>query len=200
MFLFGLFSALMSRFCHPRSAALSGSLLGTLVFALLLTGCGSGSDSDSNVAVTASSSTRETGPTVAALRPVGDSQATGTARYSKGPDGSPSIRLRADGLAPTSGAQQYVVWQKHSRDDMVLLATWPVGADGKLVEAWEPSSASLGYLEGGLRTKLLITKVEDNAQLSAPGAAENSYVHHFIGRPVLEGQFEGALVGSTEGE
>lgn len=137
---------------------------------------------------------------MAVLHPVGDIEATGTARYLKEPDGSPLMRLRVQGLEPVSGDRQYVVWQKHSRDDMYLLATWTVGKDGRLVETWSPNFASLQYLERGLRTKLLITKVELNDRLYEPPASDDSYKHTYIGRPVLEGSFTGALVGSEEGE
>lgn len=172
-----------------------------LGIALPASGCGGGSGS--NVAATSAANTttqaiRHSGPTVAVLHPVGDVKASGTARYRKGPDGSPLLELRARGLEPVSGDRQYVVWQKHSRNDMVLLATWVVGKDGRLVETWSPSFASLQYLELGLRTKLLITKVELNDRLYEPSTSDNSYKHSFIGHPVLEGDFTGALVGSKE--
>jgi hypothetical protein len=130
---------------------------------------------------------------------MGDVEASGTARYLKTKDGLPLLKLRAEGLEPASGDRQYVVWQKHSRDDMYMLATWTVGKDGRLVETWSPNFASLQYLERGLRTKLLITKVELNDRLYEPAASDNSYKHSFIGRPVLEGDFTGALVGAEEG-
>ncbi len=172
---------------------------GALLVALFVTGCGGG-DSESNVAATATDTIRHSGPTVAVLQPVGEMRAAGTARYSVNSDGSRSISLNIHGLEPAAWNRQYVVWQKHSRNDMVILATWPVGADRRLVESWEPNSASQRFLEDGSRTKLLITRIELNDRLTEPGAARNSYEHVVIGKPVLEGQFEGALVGAREGE
>ncbi|HEX6781395.1 MAG TPA: hypothetical protein VF125_05125 [Solirubrobacterales bacterium] len=171
-----------------------------------MTGCGGGDDSGSNVAATSEPETttetiRKTGPTVAVLHPVGEyADAKGTARYSKKPNGVPLLKLRAEGLEPTSGRQQYVVWQTHSRDDMYTLATWVVGKDGRMIETWEPNFASLQYLELGLRTKLVITRVENYARLYEPAPTDDSYKHNFIGKPVLEGQFEGAIVGALEEE
>lgn len=164
-------------------------------------GCGGGSDGATTVAETVDQETttpaRTSGPTEAVLHPLGGSKATGRARYLKKADGTPFIRIRAQGLEPVSGDRQYIVWQKRSRDDMVMLATWYVGKDRRLDESWEPSSASLAYLEDGLRTKLLVTKIEVNDRLYEPGASKNSYVHYVIGHPVLEGNFTGALVGAT---
>lgn len=177
-----------------------GSFLAALLLVPLLIGCGGDSDSESNVAATATTTIRETGPTVAVLRPVGDVQATGTARYVKKPDGFPLIKLRAHGLEPASGDRQYIIWQKRSRNDMVMMATWYVGDDRRLVEDMEPNVSFLQYLERGLRTKLLITKINNNDRLYEPGASENSYKHNVIGTPVLEGQFEGALVGTPAKE
>ncbi|HET9198304.1 MAG TPA: hypothetical protein VFN92_08640 [Solirubrobacterales bacterium] len=137
---------------------------------------------------------------MAVLHPLGNVKASGTARYLKRPDGTPLIKLRVEGLEPVSGDRQYVVWQKRSRNDMILLATWFVGEDRRLNETWSPNFASLQYLELGLRTKLLITKVEFNDRLYERPATDNSYIHSFIGRPVLEGDFEGALVGVSEDE
>jgi hypothetical protein len=188
---------------HKGWRAACGLLVAVLMLAIA-PGCGSGSSDDDASAAdeagqTAPTPKRTTGPTEAILRPVGEMKAKGHALYIKKPDGTPFIVLRGQGLKPASGDHQYIVWQKHSRDDMVLLATWVVGKNQRLSEEWAPSSASLAYLEDGLRTKLLITRIELNDRLYEAGASENSYVHHVIGRPVLEGQFEGALVGATEG-
>jgi hypothetical protein len=192
--------AVMSGGSHPKRSLRGGLLLCALAAALLLIGCGGDSDSDSNVAATAESTIRETGPTVAVLRPVGNSEATGTAHYSKKADGFPLIRLRAHGLEPVSGDRQYIVWQKRSRNDMVMMATWYVGKDGRLVEDMEPNISFLQYLERGLRTKLMISRINNNDRLYEPGASRNSYEHNVIGTPVLEGQFEGALVGTPKPE
>lgn len=186
---------------HAGGRAFAALAAWALVVAAL-TGCGGGSsDSDTTVAETVNQETaiiaRTSGPTEAVLHPLGGGKATGRARYMKKADGTPFIEIRARGLEPVSGDRQYIVWQKRSRDDMVMLATWYVGKDRRLDESWEPSSASLGYLEDGLRTKLLITKIEVNDRLYEPGASKNSYVHYIIGHPVLEGDFTGSLVGAT---
>lgn len=175
------------------SLRLTGGLLALILLLALASGCGGGSTT-----TTTTAPKRTTGPTVAVLQPVDGSEASGRALYSKRPDGTPSIRMRLEGLEPVSGSARYVVWQKHSRDDMVLLAAWPVGEDQRLSKVWQPSFASLAYLEGGLRTKLLITRIGNLARIFS--ASENSYVHDVIGQPVLEGDFEGALVGAPEGE
>jgi hypothetical protein len=136
------------------------------------------------------------GTVTAVLHPVGDnSEATGDFEYTARLDETRLIKLQATGLEPASGDRQYAVWQKASRGDMVLLSTWHVGADGRLVESWEPNSASQRFLEDGSRTKLLITKVGDTTRLSE---ATNSYEHIYIGTPVLEGTITGPLVGFKE--
>jgi hypothetical protein len=195
---------MLSGLRHP-GRVLSVSLLAlALALAVFVAGCGDDGGESSNVGATSEPETttktiRKTGPTVAVLHPVGEyPDASGTARYSKKPSGVPKLELRAEGLAPAKGDHQYVVWQKHSRDDMYALATWVVGKDERLNETWEPNFASLQYLELGLRTKLLITRVELNDKLYEPAPGDNSYKHTFIGKPVLEGQFEGALVDSLE--
>jgi hypothetical protein len=181
-----------------------GSLVACVLALALAVGCGGGSSSgDTNAADTAAQTTttavkRTTGPTVAVLQPLDGSEASGRAVYATKTDGSPSIKLRVQGLEPASPPARYIVWQKHSREDMVLLAAWPVGDDGRLSKDWTPSLASLAYLEGGVRTKLLITRIDKLSRMFA--GSQNSYVHDVIGTPVLEGQFEGALVGAEEGE
>lgn len=190
-------------------------LVSALAIAAFGAGCGDGdSNSGPDVAATTgeakvAATTDETnvkttkkgfgsGTVEAALRPVGDNdQAAGRFQYTARLDESRLIKLRATGLDPASGDRQYAVWQKGSRRDMVLLSTWHVGADGRLVESWEPNSASQRFLEDGSRTKLLITKVGDVARLSE---ARNSYDHIYIGNPVLEGAITGPLVGFKEGE
>jgi hypothetical protein len=194
-----------------RAAGVIYLLLGALAIAALGAGCGGGDSSsaaatgEATVAATSGDpnvkTTKKgfgTGTVEAALHPVGENaEASGWFQYTVELDESRLIKLQAAGLDPASGDRQYAVWQKDSRRDMVLLATWHVGADGRLDESWEPNSASQRFLEDGSRTKLLITKVGDNARLSE---ARNSYDHVYIGIPVLEGSIAGPLVGLKEGE
>jgi hypothetical protein len=153
-------------------------LLACALAIALAVGCGDGSpDGDTTVTHTAAQATttaarRTTGPTVAVLQPLGESEASGRAVYTKKPDGSPFVKLRVHGLEPVSAPSRYIVWQKHSRDDMVLLAAWPVGDDGRLSKDWAPSLASLFYLKDGVRTKLLITKIDKLSRMF--GGSENS--------------------------
>jgi hypothetical protein len=189
-------------------------LVGALAIAVFGAGCGGGdSSSDPTAAANDEAQVEATsdatdvkitkkgfgsGTVTAVLRPVDDgSEAAGRFQYTTKLNESRLIKLRATGLDPASGNRQYAVWQKGSRRDMVLLATWHVGADGRLKESWEPNSASQRFLEDGSRTTLLITKVGDIARLSE---ARNSYDHIYIGNPVLEGAITGPLVGFKEGE
>jgi hypothetical protein len=192
-----------------RAAVLICLLVSAVGIAALGAGCGGG-DSSSDAptregtaaAIAADPNVKTTkkgfgtGTVEAVLHPVGESaEATGQFQYTVEFDESRLIELQAAGLEPASGDRQYAVWQKDSRRDMVLLATWHVGADGRLHESWEPNSASQRFLEDGSRTKLLITKVGDSARLSE---ARNSYDHIYIGIPVLEGDITGPLVGLKE--
>lgn len=168
----------------------------TIAAIAIAAGCGADEGSDSSTTSAATVMPIAAGTAQAVLRPVGGATARGGADYVKKPDETRLIRLHATGFEPASGQQQYAVWQKHSRDDMVLLATWRVGDNGRLVETWEPNSASLRFLEDGTRTKLLITRVGDISRLSE---AKDSYDHIYIGEPVLEGTFTGSLVGARLG-
>jgi hypothetical protein len=165
---------------------------GFLLCLVIVAGCG-GAGTDTNAAATnqgaAVKRTKKgfgSGVVEATLHPVGKMpEAKGKFQYIARLNETRLINLRVTGLDPVSGERQYAVWQKGSRWDMVLLATWHVGHD-----------ASQRFLEDGSRTTLLITKVGDHARLEE---ARNSYEHIYIGIPVLEGKITGPLIGINEG-
>jgi len=132
---------------------------------------------------------------------VGDSKASGTVLYKKTPSGMPLLKIRAEGLKPISGEEKYVIWQISSRHDMVPIAGYQVGSDGKLDVNLKAGFESLAFLEDGSRTELLISYVDvDDRWRNAlgQGPTHTTYDPGVPGRFILRGPFTGSLVGASE--
>jgi len=195
----------MSRRWQPGRLTREGFLLGALVAALVMAGCG-GSDSeeaggstDTVAATEAAETTKqpESGPTEADLEPVGDNTASGTARYKIKPNSTPVLQLRLKGLDPVSGNSQYSIWMVGSRHDMVTIATYYVGKSGRLSQDLR-NVESFVFVEDGSKTQILITKVNDANRLrEAMSESSDPWDPPLIGEPVLRGDFTGAFVGSA---
>jgi len=174
-------------------------LIWALLLVILATGCG-GSGSSDPAAAAAAAQSIESGPTEAALHPVGDGEAQGRIVYVKKPPRGGLLKIRLKGLEPISGEKQYVVWLMSARDDMVCLATYYVGRDEKLFANLEPNPIHLRTLEDGSKTQVLITKVNSDDRLrEAIDEAPDAYNPTLIGDPLLRGVMSGPLVDATEG-
>lgn len=171
------------------------------IAAMLAAGCGGSAgsaSSDGNGTTEATTApVRKTGPTRAALASVDGSAATGTARFLVRPQDTPVLQIEAEGLEPTHGASRYVIWIAGDRHDMVSEAAFPVGADGRLSRKID-NGESQSFVEDGTKTELLITKVGKIGSLDQSlSQSSDPWDPPQIGKPVLSGNFEGALVGSS---
>lgn len=188
----------MSRLRHPRGSW--QALFATTVIALAFAaGCGSSDSAGTNAfeATEAAETPKggESGPTEAVLEPLDGESPTGTARFLTRPQNTPVLQIEAEGLEPAHGASRYMIWIVGNRHDMVSLAGFHVGADGRLSRKID-NGESHSFVEDGTKTELLITKV-DNIESVSRGIAEadSPWDPPEIGKPVLHGNFEGALVG-----
>lgn len=174
-----------------------------LALCALVTGCG-GSDS-TTVAGTSAEATKETGssaatgPTQAVLRPVDGSNASGTISYKK-PNGMPLIKVRLQGLKPISGEEQYVIWQLGSRHDMMPVASYYAGKDGRITQDIESSFEPFQFLEDGSKTNVLVTYVaqDDDWREGLSAGPNGPWDPLIVGKHLLEGEITGSLVGEGE--
>lgn len=195
----------MSRLWHSRKLGPKGYLAAALVLAALASGCGGSTSTDVKAAATEGAEAAETrrkvhpGQTEALLEPTGEGSAQGTARYQVKPNRTPVLHVEAAGLEPVSGTSRYAVWIVGDRHDMVNLAAFQVGEDGRLSRRLE-TPESYNFVEEGSKTELLITKVDDINEVGE-GISQSSdpWDPPLIGEPVLRGTFEGPFVGSAGG-
>lgn len=166
---------------------------------MLVAGCGGsgGSDGAGTTAASATAQNKEAGPTQAALEPVDGNSATGTASFLVRPHSTPLLQITAEGLEPVSGESRYAIWIVGNRHDMVNLAAFQVGENARLSRRIDNTESHV-FVEEGSKTELLITKVENIYEIGE-GISESSnpWDPPLIGKSVLRGNFEGALVGST---
>ena len=190
----------MSRFRHPKGSW-QVLLAITVIAVAFATGCGSSDSAGSPTYAFEASESAETpkggesGPTEAKLEPLDGGSAAGTARFLTRPQTTPVLRIEAEGLEPVHGASRYVIWIVGDRHDMVSLAAFHVGADGRLSRKID-NGESHSFVEDGTKTELLITKIDNLGSITKGIAESNSpWAPPQIGKPVLRGDFEGALVG-----
>jgi hypothetical protein len=179
-----------------------GLLLACGLLAACVAGCGGGdSDAGTSAAETVEPQTttpqRTSGPTRAVLQPVDDSTASGTISFTKKQDGMPLIKVRLEGLDPISGEEQYVIWQLGSRHDMLPVASYYAGKDGRVDEDIESSFEPFQFLEDGSKTKILVTYVpqDDDWREGLSGGSQGGWDPLVVGKPLLEGPITGSLVG-----
>ena len=170
----------------------------TLTLAVLASGCGSSGSADSKAAATVKRV--EAGPTVAILHPLGDSGVSGQVAYVKQPSDVPLMKIRLQGVHKATGETQYFIWQMSSRHHMTSFASYHVPRGTKLSVDLEPSPESLGWLEDGSKTQMMITRVRNDDDFFAseddwPNAEDPTE----IGVPVARGTFTGSLVGAATG-
>jgi hypothetical protein len=165
--------------------------------AVLLSGCGGGGSATTvTVEVTKPSVTSR--PTEAALKPVGDQNAQGTALYSLNPSRIPALQVDLKGLEPVSGPARYAVWIYGDRHDLVILGAFQTDKQGKISARFETVEA-YSFVEEGTKTELLVTQIGDTDRVTEGIAkADNPWDPPDIGEPVLQGKFEGPFVGSSE--
>jgi hypothetical protein len=193
----------MSRIWRPKGLKWRAYLAAALVLAALVSGCGGSSSTDGGAAEVEATEPVETrrkvhpGETEALLEPIGDSSTQGTARYQIRPNSTPVLHIEAAELEPVSGQSRYAIWIVGDRHDMVNLAAFQVGGDGRLSRQIE-TPESYGFVEDGSKTELLVTKVDDINKVGE-GISESSdpWDPPLIGEPVLQGTFEGPFVESA---
>ena len=196
----------MSRICHPEGAVFKSLLAAALIVAVAagVAGCG-GSDSTGTGSGGAAEATEaaettqqpKSGPTEAALEPVEEGTAAGRARYLLEPNREPVLQIRVHGLEPVSGQQRYAIWIVGDRHDMVNLAAFHVGEDGRISRDIA-SPEAYAFVEEGSKTELLVTKVE-SIEAVGDGISESSnpWDPPIIGEPIVAGTFVGPFVGSS---
>lgn len=172
-----------------------------LVLAVLGSGCGGNSDTDAQAtpstaaettpsSTTASAKGDSSGPTEAVLKPVDGSEASGTFLFlPKRPSRPARMEIRLDGLEPSVNGGQYVLWLMASRHEMVPIYTYPAGKNGVLAQEWKPNLSSVGYIEEGAKSQLLVTRANTSAeQQQTLEGGERAYDPPFIGEPTLRGR------------
>jgi hypothetical protein len=191
---------------HLRRLGSRGCPVGTLVIAVLVSGCGGSSSTDESPTAAETTAAAEPrrkvhpGETEALLEPTGESSARGTARYQFRPHSTPVLHIEASGLEPVSGTSQYAIWIVGDRHDMVNLADFQVGKGGRLSQHLETPESYI-FVEEGSKTDLLVTKVDDINQVSEGiSESDNPWDPPIIGEPVLQGTFEGPFVGSPSAQ
>lgn len=168
--------------------------------AVLVTGCGGSVTTVTVEATEPAEATRqaEAGPTEAALKPVGDQAARGTALYSLNPSRIPALQVDLEGLEPVSGPARYAIWMYGDRHDLVILGAFQTDKQGKISARFETTEA-YSFVEEGTKDELLVTKIDDTDRVTEGIAkANNPWDPPDIGDPVLQGKFEGPYVGSSE--
>lgn len=108
----------------------------------------------------------------------------------------PLMKIRLQDLKKATGEAQYFIWQMGDRHHMTSFASYHVPHGTTLSVNLEPSPESLGWLEEGSKTQMLITRIENDdvffaSQEDWPNAEDPTE----IGAPVARGTFVGPLVG-----
>lgn len=174
----------------------SAAALVACLLALPAAGCGRSGSSESTAAATVEHV--ESGPTQAALHPVGDSGVWGKVVYAEKSPEVPLMKIRLTGVKKATGETQYFIWQMGDRHHMTSLASYYVPHGTKLSVNLEPGSESLGWLEDESKTQMLITWVKNDDVFIASQAHWTSAEDPTeIGVPVARGTFTGPLVGTT---
>jgi hypothetical protein len=171
----------------------------------VMIGCGSSESSPITRATTPRAASRAFAK--ATLRPFGDGKAIGTAVLVK-ESGHHTLKVNFAGLSATHGEGQYGLWQLQaprdrvslqSPDNMVALATYRVGSNGRLAAELETTAKAYLALEDGKLTHFLVTKIDSPASLQeAIVRFDNTGDSPDLGTPIAEGTFKGSLVGAVE--
>jgi hypothetical protein len=183
-----------------------GACLGALAIAISLLAMGCGGSDPTTVADTTGTKQAEgtpsaasSGPTKAVLHPVKGSRASGTIYYKK-QNGIPLIEVDLQGLKPISGEQQYVIWQLGSRHDMLPVASYYAGKNGRIEEKIERAFEPFSFLENGTKTEVMVAYVpkDDTWRNGLSGGPKGAWDPLIVGRPLLEGKIVGSFVGEGE--
>jgi hypothetical protein len=189
----------------PKKLPAGASLCVLGLLTVIFYGCGGGGGSSSPATSAVERAKVESAE--ATLHPIASSNATGTVVLVKKPQGY-MLTLEARRLAPTHGANQYALWQLQdpqvrvalqAPEEMVMLATYRVGASGRLSVEFEPPLRAYEAIPNGRLTHFLITRID------SPERLQDSIVQFDetgkppdLGRPIAEGTFSGPLVGAAE--
>jgi Anti-sigma-K factor rskA len=123
------------------------------------------------------------------LRPVGGSQASGTAAIVRVED-LPAVDLDARGLAPVNPGETYVLWLLGADDRGVPLAFRAVGPDGRFVGRTQIPSAAAGLLPSFERIELSLVR-RRTAAAAVNEAAQSRTLPEQVGTTVLGGALKG---------
>lgn len=179
-----------------RGRRLGGAAVCACALALSILALGCGGSDPSGSAATAAAKDTSSGPTEAILQPVGNSGVSGKVVYVKPSSGLPLMKIRLQGVRKAVGEAQYFIWQLASRHDMTSFASYHVPRGTSLSVNLEPNPESLAWLEDGSKTKMLITRIEnDDRFFAAEERAGSPGDPPMIGTPVARGAFTGPLVG-----
>lgn len=138
----------------------------------------------------------ESGPTEAALNPVGGNTARGRAQFLTKPNAT-VLQIRVTGLEPAAKERRYVVWLLSDRQDMMMLAELQVGKEGEITRGIN-TVESHAVVESGEKDVLLITRVGNIDRVRQGIAETGGWDPPLIGEPVVRGTLEGPLVGSMD--
>lgn len=169
-------------------------LLGIIAF-----GCG-GSPS------TSTSSRAKAEAAEAMLHPLASSTVSGTAVLAEEAHGY-ILTLDAKGLAPTRGASQYALWQLEdpkdrvalqSPEELILLASYRVGASGRLSVEFEPPRRDFEAVPGERLSHFVITRIDSQKRLQESILEfDETGKPPDLGQPVAEGVFKSSPAGAA---
>lgn len=183
--------------------AIGGGIVAVLVLVVVAIVALSGGDGDSSGDNTASSATNpaseqktsngQVEPTLAVLKPVDGSGASGTGLFANFEE-TLVLAIEAKGLEPTAKGTRYTIWIAASPSKMLPVASTAVGEKGTIEASVKLPAELLLFLANETYKEIAIT-LTDTARLAAEGKKK---APTYTGEAVLRGTITGPLVGADE--
>jgi len=182
----------------------AAGLIVIVVLAVLLISNSGGDDSGDSTAPSAANAGTEQNasngkagevePTLAVLKPVDGSDASGTGLFANFEE-TLVLAVEAKGLEPTAKGTRYTIWIAASPDKMLPIASTAVGDKGTIEASVKLPAELLLYLANETYKEIAITRT-DTARLAAEG--NKTKAPTYTGDAVLRGTITGPLVGADE--
>jgi hypothetical protein len=188
---------------NGKLIAIGGGVAGLVVIvvlAVLLISNSGGDGGDSTTTSATTSPTEQTTsggeaePTLAVLKPVDGSGASGTGLFANFEE-TLVLAIEAKGLEPTAKGTRYTIWIAASEDKMLPIASTAVGAKGTIEASVKLPAELLLFLANETYKEIAVTRT-DTARLAAEG--DKSKAPTYTGDAVLRGTITGPLVGADE--
>ena len=194
-----------------RQRRLIGALLGgaalVALIVLLATGAFSGDDGgggqgesgDQTTTTTASNQGGGDQLTKAVLSPVGGGEAQGVAIFGRIRN-VPALEVRAVGLEPSSGEDDYSVWLYRSERVALRIGAVKVGESGRILSQIPVPAEALGFVANGTFDTIVVSNTNTaEFRREVDQAREQKRLPRFTGEPVLRGEITGPAVEQPTG-